>query len=125
MSEAVKSYFRIRLNDLRFRARIGVYEQERIVGNEFRIDLRVRYDAGQFIRENLDTSISYVDIYDIVRKEVGREWLLLESVAQSISDAISDRWTVVDEICITIDKLGTPITGIDGNCGIEYFWKKS
>lgn len=125
MSDAAKSYFQIRLNDLRFRARIGVYEQERIVGNEFRINLRVRYDADKFIHENLDSSISYVDIYDIVKKELGRERLLLESVAQSISEVIVARWKEVEEVSITIDKLGTPISGIDGNCGIEYFWKKS
>lgn len=73
--------FVIRLNGLRFYSRIGVFDQERSVGNEFRVDLTAVADASGFRSENLDTTVSYADIYDVVAEAMRREWLLLESVS--------------------------------------------
>ncbi len=112
--------FRICLSGLRFNSRIGVYEQERKVGNEYVVDVTVSYDA-----EDLSTSVSYADIYEEIKMEMHRERRLLESVALSISQRISGRWGFVDEISVRIVKTAPPINGIVGDCGIEYFWKKS
>ena len=40
--------FRICLSGLRFNSRIGVYDQERKVGNEYVVDVTVSYDAALF-----------------------------------------------------------------------------
>lgn len=117
--------FRICLSGLRFNSRIGVYEQERKVGNEYVVDVTVSYDAALFKEEDLSTSVSYADIYEEIKMEMHRERRLLESVALSISQRISGRWSFVDEIIVRIVKTATPINGIVGDCGIEYFWKKS
>ncbi len=117
--------FRICLSGLRFNSRIGVYEQERKVGNEYVVDVTVSYDAALFKEEDLSTSVSYADIYEEIKMEMHREHRLLESVALSISQRISGRWSFVDEIIVRIVKTAPPINGIVGDCGIEYFWKKS
>lgn len=117
--------FRICLSGLRFNSRIGVYEQERKVGNEYVVDVTVSYDAALFKEEDLSTSVSYADIYEEIKMEMHRERRLLESVALSISQRISGRWGFVDEISVRIVKTGSSINGIVGDCGIEYFWKKS
>ena len=117
--------FRICLSGLRFNSRIGVYEQERKVGNEYVVDVTVSYDAALFKEEDLSTSVSYADIYEEIKMEMHRERRLLESVALSISQRISGRWSFVDEIIVRIVKTAPTINRIVGDCGIEYFWKKS
>lgn len=115
----------ITLNDLQFYSKIGVDPQERIVGNEFRVNIAAAYNAASFRSEQLQTTISYADIYEIISQEMKMEWELMESVAQSVTDKIISRWNQIEEIIIEIIKVTPPIPGIVGNCGIKYFWKKS
>ena len=49
--------FIIRLENLHFYSDIGVFEQERNVGNEFQVDVTLETDDTRFIPEHLDTSI--------------------------------------------------------------------
>lgn len=120
-----QSSFCIFLENIIFYSCIGVGEQERLVGNEFSVTVKVWYDAAEFVAENLDTSISYADIYEEVKDVMKGEFLLLETVAVAISERISNRWRQVREIVVKIVKHKPPICGIIGDCGIEYFWKKS
>ena len=122
---SVTSSFKISLNDIAFYARIGVFPQERTVGNEFRLDLEVTYDASDFKHETLESTISYADIYEIAKECMSAEYLLLESVAKDITGRISERWSNINQISTSIRKVNPPIPGITGNCGVEYFWKKS
>lgn len=112
--------FLILLDDMRFYSRIGVFGQERRVGNEFSVSMRLRVDATAFRNECLDTTVSYAHVYELVRARMGEEWLLLESVAKTIADDIHNRFENVTEACVRIDKLAPPIAGIQGTCGVEY-----
>ena len=119
------SYFNIKLKDVKFHAKIGVDAQERAVGNDFQVNLSVKIDASSFKPEVLDTTISYAEIYDIVKNRMAQESLLIETVAKDITDSISIKWPKIEEIYIEIIKLFPPITGLDGECAVEYFYKKS
>lgn len=112
--------FVIKLHDLRFFSRIGVFEQERRVGNEFIVNVEVEVSASTFVEEDLTTSISYADIYEEVKDVMSGEWLLLETVAVKIRRKICDRWDAITSGSISIEKLAPPIVGIDGSCGVEY-----
>ncbi len=116
---------RINLNDLRFYSRIGVFDQERKVGNEYVVNVSVAYDACLFEEENLASSISYADVYEEIKDEMQGECLLLETVALRISRRISGRWMTAQEIRVKIDKCVPPVSAIVGSCGVEYFWKKN
>ena len=115
-------YFNIRLNDLRFFSKIGVFEQERKVGNEFLMNVEVKISASSFVEEDLESSISYADIYAEIKDIMDREWLLLETVAKKIKDKLTVRWPQIEGGKISIDKMAPPIIGIDGRCGIEYLF---
>lgn len=119
------SCFKICLQDLAFYSRIGVFTQERKVGNEFRVSISIKYDASDFEDENLETTISYADVYEIIKLQMDGEHLLLESVAKCITDTISKQWKNIVEISTSICKVAPPIPGITGSCAVEYFWKKS
>ena len=97
--------FRITLSGLRFYSNIGVMEQERLIGNEFIVDVEVDNDASHFEDENLDTTISYADIYEEIKAVMGEEWLLLETVVRTISARIASRWDSVRRVQTTVQSL--------------------
>lgn len=119
------SYITVKLKDLKFYAYIGVAQQERLVGNEFQINIDISYPGELFRREKLDTTVSYAEVYELVKEVMKKEYELLESVAVDICGRVSERWPIIENCKIEILKVAPPISGINGECGIEYFWKKS
>lgn len=112
--------FIIRLEDIRFFSYIGVAEQERTVGNEFSVEVSVEYDASMFKREDLSSTISYAEIYDVTKSLMSESWLLLESVAVELADRLCDKWPVISKVKVRITKLSAPITGLQGKCSVKY-----
>lgn len=112
--------FLIRLNDVILRGKIGVFDFEREEGNDFRFNIELEIDASTFIEEDLNTSLSYADVYEEIVEVLSKEWHLLETVAITLARHFRMRWPRIIRGRIRIDKLRPPITGINGNCGIEY-----
>lgn len=112
--------FTIRLRNLKFFSRIGVFEQERQVGNEFEVNISVISDASRFEEEKLDSTVSYAEIFDLTAEEMGKEWLLLESASKSIAEKIFDLDDSISETRVEIAKLSPPISGLQGSCSVEY-----
>lgn len=110
--------FEIELRDVRFHSRIGVFEQERIVSNEFLLNLSVSYPDKDFVNEDIDTSISYADLYVIVSEVMKREWLLLESACRAIAIAIRQSYAGVDKVRVSIEKLSVPIPSFQGTARV-------
>ena len=118
------SSFLIQLNDLRFYAYIGVDPQERKVGNEYSVDLSITTDADDFVEEDLSTTISYADVYDIVADEMRQPRLLLESTARIIVRRLRSTFPKIEAVGVKITKLAPPIPGINGSAAVEYReWK--
>ncbi len=110
--------FVIRLNDLKFYSRIGVMDQERVVGNEFVVDVEIRYPADQFSMEDLCTTISYADVYEMVACRMAQSWMLLESVAKAMSDDLHERYPRIQDLAVTIKKTSVPVRNMDGTASI-------
>lgn len=108
----------VHLYDLAFYAFHGVYEGEAKVGNDFRVDLTVKYDEKKVKLDSLYTIISYEVLYEIVRKRMAITTPLLEEVAEAIILKIRHQYPVSSEISISIFKLQPPITGFTGKAGI-------
>lgn len=116
--------FVIRLDNLRFRSRIGVMEQERTVGNEFMLDIAMTLGAGEFVAERLDTTVSYADVYASVAEIMREEHLLLETVAKTIADTILTRWEKIYAVSVKITKLSVPVVNMSGQASVEFFSEK-
>lgn len=110
--------FVIRLNDLKFYSRIGVMDQERAVGNEFVVDVEIRYPAERFRSEALSTTVSYADVYEMVARRMGQSWQLLESVAKAVSDDLHERYPWIHNLAVTIKKISVPVRNMDGTASI-------
>lgn len=90
----------------------GCFEQERIIGNKFIVNLSVTGDFSAAAKsDNLEDAINYQSLYDIVKREMHKDSSLLENVAQRVVDAIIAQFEKVSKIEITIDKLNPPLGG--------------
>lgn len=121
----MQSGFEIELKALKIHANHGVFEQERFVGNDFVVNLKVvTSDNVSVYQDCLDNTVSYADLYEVVVESMKLPRMLLESVAKEIATIIMERWDSVREIFVSIEKQVPPIAGIDGSASVKYFLKK-
>ncbi len=110
----------IYLRDLHFHAYHGVEPQERKVGNDYLLSLRLRYpfDAAMLSDNVLDT-INYADVYRIAEQEMQVPSNLLERVAYRMADRIFRRFAFVEAVDIQLTKLNPPMGTNQGGAGVE------
>lgn len=104
---------KIELKGMNFYAHHGVMPQETRVGNHFTVDLtlEVRAEASAQSDELTDT-ISYADVYELVREEMNSPSKLLEHVCGRIERAIHNRWPAeIHSIEVRVAKHNPPFGG--------------
>lgn len=90
----------------------GCYVEEQRVGNRFRVDLTFDYDSSVAQKsDSIVDAVSYLDIYEIVRDQMGIKSHILEHVGRRIVDAIKERFTMVSNIEVKVTKLAPPLGG--------------
>ena len=110
----------IYLRDLHFHAYHGVEPQERKVGNDYLLSLRLQYpiDAAMLSDNVLDT-VNYADVYRIAEQEMQVPSNLLERVAYRMADRIFRRFAFVEAVDIQLTKLNPPMGTNQGGAGVE------
>lgn len=104
--------YNIKLNDIHLYAHHGVMPQEREVGAWFTIDLELTInDHSCTDSDSIDGTVSYADVYDIVRREMNIPSNLLEHVCKRISESIYSTFAQVERIEITLYKDTPPMGG--------------
>lgn len=112
--------FEIRLDDIRFHAFHGVKEQEKRVGGEFSVDVCVSLPLPSTgISDNLADTVSYADIYELVKQEMSKTANLVEHVADRICRALGDSFPQLTSAEVTITKMAPPIAGMSGRAGVK------
>lgn len=100
----------IRLEGLRIHAFHGVLPQERQVGADFRIDLRVGYPLTEAMQsDDVRDTLNYAGLYEIVRGEMAVPSQLLEHVAGRIAKAVGAAFPLVTSIDLVLTKLNPPM----------------
>lgn len=94
------------LKGLHFRAYHGFFEEERIEGNDFEVDLTVTADfrtSGE--SDNLHDTIDYQELTDIVESVMnGSPVKLIETLAKQIGDNIFEAFSGINELEVTVRK---------------------
>lgn len=108
------------LDEVRFHAFHGVMPQERAVGADFTVWLTVGYDFVKAAEsDDLSDTISYADLYEVVRSEMDKPSQLLEHVALRIVKAVASRWPKVEKIDIRLVKDNPPMGADCKGAGVE------
>lgn len=107
------------LLDLRFFAYHGWYASETLQGQPFQVDLWVTYPEPATALEKLEQTIDYTVVYEVLKAQMENPRKLLEELAQSILGEIHNRFPLVSELKIHIQKIAPPVAGLDGRLGIQ------
>ena len=98
------------LQDVRIYGFHGVLPQEQIVGAYYIINMEIDTDFSQAMEnDEIDTTISYADVYDIIKAEMEIPTQLLEHVAGRICRTIFDRFPTAQAIRLEILKENPPM----------------
>ena len=103
----------IELEGMEFKAYHGCLEQEKVRGNEFVVDFRGELDLSAAAEsDNLNDTLNYAEIYDIVSYEMSVPSELLENVAGRIMKAIEQQFPQLDSFSIRVSKKRPPVDGV-------------
>ena len=108
----------IHLHNVIIFAHHGIYDEEKINGNTFEINLDVVYNNKKSEFENIEHTISYEDLFTIVKSEMQTATPLLEKVCSEIINKIKSHHPAVKKIKITMYKLNAPIQDFKGKAGV-------
>ena len=108
----------VHLSELKFYAYHGFYEEERKLGNNYEVDITVKYDENTYRLDDLTNLVNYETIYEIVKKRMAIPTPLLEELAESLISKIRHQYKQVSEISVAIFKLQPPIENFQGKAGI-------
>ena len=106
----------ITLENMKFYARHGCYQQEQKVGGRFNVTLKYTVDTSiPEVTDDITQTVSYLDIYELVRDQIAIPSAILEHVGRRIIDAMRAKYPSVTSASIAITKLTPPLGGqLDG-----------
>lgn len=108
------------LKGVRIYAYHGVLPQERTVGAYFTIDLKLETDFSRAIEtDELEGTISYADVLDIVKREMAIPSQLLEHVGGRIVKALHSEYNNINKVYLRLMKENPPMGGDLIGAGIE------
>jgi dihydroneopterin aldolase len=110
----------ISLNNMMFYSHHGCFEAERVVGTRFCVHLSFDVDTVKAEHsDDIADTVSYFDVYQIVKTEMQIPSNLLEHVARRIIDAIQQHVPKVSNICVSVEKLNPPLGGEIGSASVK------
>ena len=116
----------IELEGMEFKAYHGCLPQEKVRGNNFIVDFRGKLDLSTAAEsDNLDDTLNYADIYDIVSEEMSIPSELLENVAGRIVKSIAARFPQLESFSIRVSKSKPPVEGTVQWSRVTLFHKKN
>lgn len=110
----------IYLNGIRFHASHGVMPQERTVGADFVVDVRVGCDITHaMLTDDVDNTVSYADVFEVVKREMKRPSGLLEHVAGRIGEALFAEFPALASVDLSVTKCNPPMGADCCGAGVE------
>ena len=111
---------KIVIEGLRIHAFHGVMPQEQVVGADFTIDLEIETDFTKAIEtDELEGTISYADIYDIVKREMAIPSKLLEHAGGRIVKTLRTTYPAIKSVRLRLIKDNPPLGADCKGMGVE------
>lgn len=111
--------FTINLNNLVFHAFHGVYEEERLLGNEFVLQVGIVLDGDEPVN-SLQQTTNYVAVYELIKLRMQQPTPLLETLAQEMADTVLAYDNRIKSVSISIEKKNPPISQMQGSVSVVY-----
>lgn len=111
----------IALEGMRFYAYHGFYEEERIIGNHFTVDVYVEMPIIRAAAtDDLYSTVNYEIVYRFCQQEMRKPCRLLETLAQAIAERISGYFEEAGNVTVRVRKHNPPLGGPVDSAYVEY-----
>jgi dihydroneopterin aldolase len=97
---------KIHLNDMRFYAYHGCFEEERTVGTHFSVDcvLYIAKCKAAAKQDDLTKTVNYQDVYNLIAQEMKQPSSILENVAYRIIKKLHAQYPKVARVSVLVSK---------------------
>lgn len=120
----MKSSF-IVLQHVKFHAYHGVLPQERLTGNDYVVDLRLKYDVeAATVSDQVEDTLNYAEVYQLLEQEMAVPSALIERVAGRIADRLERKFPTIQAISLKIMKVNPPMGADCEGAGVEILWER-
>lgn len=115
----------ILLKDVRFHAYHGVLTQERLTGNDYVVNLRIRYDVSDaLLSDDVNDTLNYAEVYELVSQEMSVPSALIERVAGRIGERLYRHFPTIQDVELKIMKENPPMGADCNGAGVEVHFTK-
>lgn len=105
---------------MRFYAHHGCFQQEKTIGTHFTVDIVFNTDTSRAEQsDNIADTVSYLDVYQIVKREMQHPSNLLEHVARRVGEAVLKEFPAVTDIKVKVSKMNPPLGGQMHSVSVE------
>lgn len=102
----------IKLENIRVYAYHGCLDEESMIGSDYRVDLEVLANLSKSATsDDLNDTVDYVSLNQIVVEEMAVRSKLLEQVARRILDRTLSKEPLVEKATVSVSKINPPIGG--------------
>ncbi len=108
------------LKEVRFHAFHGVMPQERKVGADFLLSLRLGYDISEAMQtDDVADTLNYAEVYQLAKQEMEQPSALLEHVAGRIAQTLMQHFPAIKSIDLMLTKQNPPMGADCQGAGVE------
>lgn len=112
----------IKINNLKFYTKNGVLPEERILGQQLKVDIELRLDLAKAGKsDDVADTVSYAEVNEKISRTITtRSFNLIEAVASALLDDIeTDFSQQLDSALVRVRKYGVPMPGAFDNVEVQ------
>ena len=110
----------IHLKAIKCFAHHGIFAEEKILGNEYEVDILIQCATKNGIIQHLTETIDYATVYQLLQERMKKPTPLLETIASDFSYKILLEFPMAQTIRFSIHKMHPPIEGLIGQVGVIF-----
>lgn len=116
---------KIEVNGIKVYAKHGLFDAEKILGQEFIVDCVMKLDVST-CRERIEKTVHYGDVtMDIVKYMTENRFDLLETLANNMCKYLLLKYTLIRELEVTIHKPQAPIPAVFSDVELKVVRKRA
>lgn len=102
----------ISIEGMEFYAYHGHFAEEQLIGTWFIVDLFLTTDTSVAEKsDNLHDTVNYMEVYQLVKREMETSSKLLEHVGRRILDTVRNHFSTVEHARVKVRKMNPPLGG--------------
>ncbi len=111
---------KIYIRSLRVHAFHGVLPQERVVGNDYVVDVSAEYDISRAVAtDNVADTLNYADMCKAINDEMAVPSQLIEHVAGRVAERLFELFPAITSLRLSLTKVNPPMGADCDGAGVE------